>query len=124
MSIVRLRPASGAPLRKNRFLSRQHRRNLLHSKLAAVRRTKNDIRKTIAQHRELAEQAKINAQNALDADRTDWFLSLTQTMTALADAQQDQLQTMVALADAIQEQLLKESASLDSATLEAVRRSA
>jgi hypothetical protein len=57
--------------------------------LNAKRRTVDDTRKTISQYRKFADSAKINAQKAVDADSRDWFLSLAQTMTALADALQE-----------------------------------
>ena len=55
----------------------------------ANRRTVDDACKTISQYRKFADAAKINAQKAVDADSRDWFLSLAQTMTALADALQE-----------------------------------
>jgi len=60
-----------------------------HDSVNANRRTVDDVRKTISQYRKLADSAKMNAQNALDADSRAWFLSLAQTMTALADALQE-----------------------------------
>ncbi len=45
--------------------------------------------KAISPYRKLADQAKINARNAVRADCRNWFLSLARTMTALADAMKE-----------------------------------
>jgi hypothetical protein len=46
----------------------------------------DDTRKAIAQYRKLADQAKLNAEKVTDEAGREWFLSLANTMTALANA--------------------------------------
>jgi hypothetical protein len=47
--------------------------------------------KSILRYRTLAEQARLNAARASDSAGREWFLSLSDAMTKLADALQEQL---------------------------------
>jgi len=57
--------------------------------MAYKRLPADNVRKTIAQYRKLADQAKFNADRSADEAGRTWFLSLAKTMTALADALQE-----------------------------------
>jgi hypothetical protein len=58
--------------------------------MTANRHPADNLRRTILQYRRLADMARLNAGMAVDSESRDWFLSLAKSMTALADALEEQ----------------------------------